>query len=71
MSGISLNMAKKITYSEAYERLQEILRLIESDQLDIDVLSEKIKEATSLLKICKDKLFVADEEVKKALEDLK
>lgn len=64
-------MAKKISYTEAYNRLQEILRLIESDQLDVDVLSEKIKEASSLLKLCKEKLLVADEDVRKALDDLK
>lgn len=59
-----------MTYAEAYEKLQEILRLIESDRLDVDQLSEKIKEASSLLKVCKEKLFVAEEEVKKALEEL-
>lgn len=64
-------MTKKSTYTEAYSRLQEILQLIESDQLEVDELSEKIKEATALLKICKKKLFVTDEEVKKALDDLK
>ncbi len=64
-------MAKKISYTEAYNKLQEILQLIESDKLDVDELSDKIKEATSLLNICKEKLFVTDEEVKKALKDLK
>ena len=63
-------MAKKISYNEAYNRLQEILHQIESDQLDVDDLSTKIKEATALLKACKEKLFVADEEVKKALTGL-
>ena len=63
-------MTKKITYTEAYNRLQEILRLIESDQLEVDALSEKIKEATTLLRFCKEKLFVVDEEVKKALDEL-
>jgi exodeoxyribonuclease VII small subunit len=62
---------KKTNYTKAYNRLQEILQLIENDKLDVDELSEKIKEATSLLKICKEKLFIADEEVRKALEELK
>lgn len=65
-------MAKKeLTYSEAYIKLQQILQLIEENRLDVDELSSKIKEASSLLKICKDKLFVANEETKKILEDLK
>ncbi len=65
-------MAKKqeLSYLEAYSRLQEILTQIEDDRLDIDELSVKIKEASSLLKICKDKLFVANEETKKILEEI-
>jgi len=64
-------MAKnQLSYSEAYSKLQEILSLIESNELDIDELSFKIKEATSLLKICKDKLFVANEETKKIIDNI-
>lgn len=62
---------KKITYTEAYSKLQEILHLLEEDDQDVDGLSEKIKEASALLNICKEKLFTIDEEIKKALEDLK
>ncbi len=61
---------KKLTYKEAYLRLQEILHLVEDDEQDVDTLSGLIKEASSLLKVCNDKLFVADEEIKKALEEL-
>ncbi len=64
-------MAKKqITYTEAYTKLEEILALLEENKLDVDELSEKLKEASALLKICRDKLFVANEETKKILEDL-
>ncbi len=63
-------MAKTHSYTEAYNRLQEILRMMEEDRLDVDEVSEKIKEATELLNVCKKKLFVMEEEVKKALENL-
>ncbi|GHV31047.1 exodeoxyribonuclease 7 small subunit [Bacteroidia bacterium] len=64
-------MAKKEpSYKEAYSRLEQIQGLIESNQLDVDDLSEKLKEASALLKICKDKLFLADEETKKILEEI-
>jgi len=64
-------MSKKdLSYKEAYSRLEKIQALIESNQLDVDDLSEKLKEASSLLKICKDKLFLADEETKKILEEI-
>jgi len=61
---------KKITYNEAYSRLQDILSLVESNQLDVDQLSEKLKEAAELLKLCKEKLFVANAETKKILDEM-
>ncbi len=60
----------QLSYSEAYSKLQEILSQIESNQLDIDELSFKIKDAASLLKICKDKLFVANEETEKIIDNI-
>ena len=65
-------MAKKeLSYNEAYARLEEIEALIESNKLDVDELSDKLKEASALLKICKDKLFKVNEETKKILEEIK
>ena len=65
-------MAKKeLSYKEAYARLEEIQALIESNRLDVDDLSEKLKEASMLLKICKEKLFSVNEETKKILEEIK
>ncbi len=56
-------MAKKKSYKEAYEQLQVIVAELESGQLDIDVLTEKIKLSTELIKICKEKLREVEEEV--------
>lgn len=64
-------MAKKEeTYNEAIEKLRRLVSEIESGELDVDLLSEKVKEATRLIKLCKEKLFKVDEEVKKVLEEL-
>ena len=64
-------MAKKqLSYTEAFNRLQKIQLLIENDQLDIDELSSILKEASGLLKICKDKLLVVNEETQKILNDI-
>jgi len=63
-------MEKKETYNEAIEKLRTIVANIERGELDIDELSEKVKEASRLIKVCKEKLTVADEEVKKILEEL-
>jgi len=65
-------MAKKeLSYNEAYVRLEEIEAAIESNSLDVDDLSDKLKEASALLKICKEKLFKVNEETKKILEEIK
>ena len=39
---------KKETYSQAMERLEKIVRQIDNNELDIDILSEKIKEANEI-----------------------
>ena len=64
-------MAKKEgSYKEAFTRLQEIQDLIEGNKLDVDELSLILKEATGLLKTCKDKLFVVNEETQKILQNI-
>jgi len=63
-------MKEKETYNEAIEKLRTIVTEIERGELDIDELSRKVKEASSLIQLCKEKLFKADEEVKKILAEL-
>ena len=64
-------MPKKTeSYNEAVDKLRKIVADIENGDLDVDLLSEKVKEATRLIKLCKEKLYKVDEEVKKVLEDL-
>ncbi len=58
------------TYNEAIKKLHKIVADIENNDPDVDVLSEKVREATKLIKLCKEKLFKADEEIKKILEEL-
>ena len=58
------------SYNEAVEKLRRIVAEIEQGDLDVDLLSDKVKEATRLIKLCKVKLYKADEEVKKVLEEL-
>lgn len=64
-------MSKKVlSYKEAYSRLQEIYNLIEDNKLDVDELTLVLKEASLLLKLCKEKLFVVNEETQKILKEL-
>ena len=64
-------MAKKTeSYQEAVGKLRQIVNEIENGDLDVDLLSEKVREATRLIKLRKEKLYKVDEEVKKVLEEL-
>ena len=56
-------------YEEAVRQLEDIVRKMENDGLDIDTLSEQLKTAQKLLKLCRDKLVHTDEEIKKILQD--
>ena len=60
---------KKETYSEAMKRLEALVSQRESNELDIDSLGNHLKEAQKLIKYCRDKLYKADAEIKKMLEE--
>lgn len=60
---------KKETYSQAMERLEKIVSQIDNNELEIDELAVKIKEANAIIAFCSDKLTKADREVQKLLSD--
>jgi exodeoxyribonuclease VII small subunit len=59
-----------ISYSRAIKEIEEILRKIESEELDVDQLSDRVKKAADLLKICKSKLRDTEQEIQKILDDM-
>ncbi len=61
------NMNKQPKYEAAYAELQTIVRRMENDELDIDQMTEQLKRAQELIKLCRDKLTKTDEEIKKIL----
>ena len=66
---MSVHMAKKeMTYKEALGRIREIVAEIERGDLDVDLLSDRVKEASRLLRFCDDKLRRVDADVRQALE---
>jgi len=62
-------MKKIPNYEEAITQLEEIVKKMESGELDIDMMSTELKNAQQLIKLCKDKLTKTDEEIKKILEN--
>ena len=59
----------KFSYSQALTELENILAEIENEELDLDLLSEKVKKATFLIKECKSRLRKTSEEIESILED--
>ena len=57
-------------YSEAIAELEAITAKMQSQECDIDSLASLTSRALELVKICKDKLFKTDEEVRRCLETL-
>ena len=58
------------TYSEASAELEQILREVESGDLDLDLLSEKVERAAALLALCRERLAATETKVKKVVADL-
>lgn len=56
-------------YEDAMKRLEELVQQMESGDVSIDSLTQKLKEAKQLIQLCKDKLTKTEEEIKKAQGD--
>lgn len=65
-----MSKGRQTTYSQALTELEKIVSEIEAEDIDIDLLSEKVKRASFLVKFCRSRLRSAEEEVKKALTEL-
>ena len=63
-------MSNKTTYTEAFDELQKIVSEIEDGEISVDELSEKVKRAALLIKICKSKLSSTESDVNKILKEL-
>lgn len=61
---------KTLTYAEAMAEIDSIITEIESDELDIDNLTLKIKRVSELIEFCKAKLRSTEDEVQKILDTL-
>ncbi len=62
-------MEDKIKYNEAIAEIENILQQIENEDLDVDDLSEKVKRAYFLLKLCKEKLHSTEQDIEKIMKD--
>lgn len=58
------------TYADASGELEQILQDIESGEIDLDLLTEKVERAAALLTVCRQKLAATATKVKKVTDDL-
>jgi exodeoxyribonuclease VII small subunit len=58
------------TYAAASEELEQILQDIESGEVDLDLLTEKVERAAALLATCREKLAATEAKVRKVTADL-
>ena len=60
----------ELTYNQAVNELDSILRNMQSDACDIDLLAAYTRRATELLTECRARLTATDRELKTILEGL-
>jgi exodeoxyribonuclease VII small subunit len=64
-------MAKKeFSFNDAVKEIEEILQKIEKGNLDVDKLSDEVKRASELIKLCQNKLRSTEEEINSIFKDL-
>jgi exodeoxyribonuclease VII small subunit len=63
-------MDKIKTYEDAFHELQTIVKEIETGNIGVDILGEKVKRAGELIRFCKDKLYKTEMEVNEVLKTI-
>jgi exodeoxyribonuclease VII small subunit len=63
-------MSKKvIRYNEAIGELNAILEDLESERVDVDELTVRVKRAVELIKLCREKIEETELEVRKIVKE--
>ena len=63
-------MKKIKSYNEAITALDKTIKQLESDEISVDDLTAKVKEATELVNYCKKQLRATEKEIASTLENL-
>jgi exodeoxyribonuclease VII small subunit len=57
-------------YAEAVAELESILREIEDEDVDVDLLATRVRRAAGLIEYCRDRVLAARSAVDEATGDL-
>ena len=60
---------KELSYKQAMEEIEAILRSLREEQNSVDTLAERVARATELIAHCRAKLRKAESDVAKVLEE--
>ncbi len=60
---------KTLQYRDAEKELATILEDLQSERIDVDEISGRVKRAVELIRFCKEKIEHTEMEVKKVIED--
>lgn len=60
----------ELTYAQSVSELENILKMMQSDNCDIDHLAAYTRRATELLKTCRSRLTTTEEELRDILATL-
>ena len=63
-------MSDEIGYADAMRELDAILEELERDDLDVDVLAERVRRASFLIKLCRGRIARARADVEGIVTDL-
>jgi exodeoxyribonuclease VII small subunit len=55
-------MKEDLSYSKAFSELTKLVEQIEDDEIQLDTLADKVKEANELIKYCETKLRTIEED---------
>ena len=59
-----------VGYADAMRELEDILGELEGDDLDVDVLADRVRRASELIKLCRGRITRAQDDVARIVADL-
>ena len=70
MSSSTDDASTDIGYADAMTELDSILAELDDDNIDIDVLSERVERAAELIAVCRNRISAAQQRVAAIVDDL-
>ena len=67
---MSDDAADQLGYADAMEELEAILDELEGDDLDVDVLADRVRRASELIRACRARIARAQADVDQIVTDL-